>query len=220
MQVSIAGFSGSIGRRYAAILDFLGHEFCGWDKSTPKELIQPMVKSSDAIIIATPTHLHLEHLDYLNLVRKPGVPILCEKPVCKEPIPERFLQMEDVYCVNQYNYVVDDMTYGPTYYDYYRSGPDGLIWDCFQIIGLANSDNIKLQNKSPVWTCMINGHRLNLSDLENAYVHMIMDLLGQRKFLWDMETAAEVTQKVIDYEKSLNSNSSQNGLQKASGKSS
>ncbi len=55
-----------------------------------------------------------------------------------------------------------------TEYNYFRSGKDGLVWDCLQIIALAN-DEISLRNDSPIWRCKINGTTLDLSDMDYAY---------------------------------------------------
>jgi hypothetical protein len=57
-------------------------------------------------------------------------------------------------------------------YDYFRSGPDGLVWDCLQIIGLSRGP-IELSDISPIWSCDINGQKLNLSDMDRAYVRFM-----------------------------------------------
>lgn len=115
---------------------------------------------------------------------KCGIPILCEKPVSKDLSEVRqlcagfALHGTRVQLVSQYEHCLGSS--GPTYedvpdeshWDYFRSGPDGLPWDCLQIIGLSNTTP-SLGNKSPVWRCRINGEDLSLADMDQAYVKMI-----------------------------------------------
>ena len=167
-----------MGRRYAAILEHLGHEWGGED-------LGPQGKGSfgdsDAIIIATPTSTHA---DLIRKVMWLGKPILCEKPICKDMGELRNLMSDCVKAgarlqvVSQYDYLVRQGDQGPTQYDYFKTGPDGLPWDCIQIVDHAR-DTPTLKNKSPVWHCVINGKVLNLADMDGAYVRMIDEWLAR-----------------------------------------
>jgi hypothetical protein len=85
-----------------------------------------------------------------------------------------------------------------TSYDYFRTGNDGLYWDCLQIIALA-SGPIKLNNKSPVWKCEINDTQLDSSAMDHAYVKFIKKWsLGQIK--QDPQWLIDIHKKVEDYE--------------------
>jgi hypothetical protein len=77
--------------------------------------------------------------------------------------------------VNNYAYMAKDGR-GPTIYNHYNSGGDGLYWDCIQLIHLAK-DVIVLENKSPFWKCDINGIRQSKQDVDASYVHMLQDFL-------------------------------------------
>jgi hypothetical protein len=66
---------------------------------------------------------------------------------------------------------------GPSHYNYFRHGNDGILWDCMQIIGLANGP-VEIKEDSPIWDCVINGNRLNLSDMDGAYVSFIRSWLN------------------------------------------
>ncbi len=167
----IIGNRGGMGQRYSAILRYLGVHFSGIDEGDhlpPKGMF-------DGVIIASPTFMHVQHIwkvwDY-------GVPILCEKPlstdlrevldICNEAERDGV----KLRCVNQYAELATTNGQGESHYDYFRTGNDGLEWDCISIIALAKG-KVTLANKSPLWTCEINGQPLSLADMDKAYVLMI-----------------------------------------------
>lgn len=186
-NVLVLGFMGNMGKRYTTILNHIGVPWCGVDardmgvvtysngirKTTPRKF--PGI-DVDGILIATATDTHAF---YINLYKRNGVPILCEKPITKDLFELRklILDLKDLgtkfSMVNQYSYLVKEGE-GPTIYNYFKHGADGLLWDCIQPIGLAGAD-VTIKNDSPVWTCYINGHKLLLSDMDLAYVKMISD---------------------------------------------
>lgn len=180
--VIILGYRGSMGRRYAAILEYLGHpwfgieemnqHYCGVKKMHMSDL---PVRSYHSIINCTPTMMHLYTMKKYN---KLNLPILCEKPISLKMDDVRFIieQNWNVSMVNQYKYLVDENDSGETYYNYYNSGRDGIEWDCLNIIGLAK-EKPKISNGSPYWHCMINGKKLTLEQVNRAYVAMIKDWL-------------------------------------------
>ncbi len=83
---------------------------------------------------------------------------------------------------------------GETYYDYFKSGQDGLAYDCCNIIGLSKK-RPTLANSSPIWKAKINGQELSLADMDQAYVKMIMDWTRSPLSNWDY--AVEMHQKVL-----------------------
>lgn len=228
MKVLVMGSDGRQGKRYCSIIEnsvnnkeVLRHDFL--DDET--DLVQK-VKDAYAVIIATPTHLHEEHLRLIGMMRGQttgtGLRVLMEKPAAmtldgvkrmRKFAKERCL---DLCMVNQYQYALEhaataqgkdpEEANGTTFYDYYMSGTDGLAWDCIQLIGLAKG-RIKLSNQSPVWRCAINGIVLNRSDIDQSYVDMIMDFLGPRYLVWRAPMMEKVTRKVLEYEEQAGSNS-------------
>jgi hypothetical protein len=173
-KILVVGCKGSMGKRYCAILDYLGIDYEGVD------LNDKPTKSYNAVILATPTDMHIDDLEFFL----PDVPVLCEKPISKSFGAARTIcamALEkgwDLRMVNQYEYLTSPRSdNGPTLYDYYRSGNDGLEFDCYNIIGLAEG-RVSLRNKSPIWTCAINGQILRLSDMDGAYVKMIRSWLS------------------------------------------
>jgi len=72
----------------------------------------------------------------------------------------------------QYQMLDDGLSEGITRYDYFRSGKDGLVWDCISLLALARGV-IVLQNESPMWECILNGRELTLRDVEQAYVDFV-----------------------------------------------
>lgn len=111
-------------------------------------------------------------------------PVLCEKPICKDPDELLALMAEcrkagtRLQMVSQYDYLVDRKSHGPSHWDYYKSGGDGLAWDCIQIIGHAK-ERPSLKNMSPIWSCMINGKPLQIEQMDFAYIWMIRDWLDK-----------------------------------------
>lgn len=164
-----------MGQRYKAILKHLGHEFFCVDVDIHEDTTLGLAHMSDGIIVASPTDTH--HY-YINLLAPLSIPILCEKPICKsedglkdiieicEANKTRLTMMMQYYVLT----VASDA--GTSYYDYFRTGPDGLPWDCFQIIALAKRD-IRIKNESPVWSCAINGRKLNIADMDKAYISFV-----------------------------------------------
>lgn len=178
-KVLILGGYGNMGKRYATICKFLGCSVDIADIGTPEPL-DWKVKRAQAVIIATPTKHHREHIFAVERC-KPGVPILCEKPVATLDCD---LDSYDDIClrmVNQYQYLIEP-NWEPrptdyTLYDFYNSGGDGLHWDCINLIGLDTTGKIILRRESPIWRCKINGQEINRSDIDLSYVLMVQDWL-------------------------------------------
>lgn len=205
MRVFIIGNKGNMGRRYAAILRHLGHEAVGCDAG---EI--PNLELCDAVIVATPTDTHLTLLDFLKECKRP---VLCEKPFINEPeaMPylEHFLKDAErcamrVSMVSQYDYMLSpslrsslpNLT-GLTSYDYFRTGNDGLAWDCINIIWWA-SGQIQLNNQSPLWKCRINGLRLDQANVDYSYVEMIQEWL-RNPYIPQYERILKSHQKVVNF---------------------
>jgi hypothetical protein len=169
VKIALIGSKGNMGKRYETILKYRGHEVVGFDLGDTINLDD----SYHSIIIATPTDTHYMQIMELS---KFGLPILCEKPIVKSLlILERLLNSgAKIRMVNQYQYLVDNDPLGSSYYDYFKSGGDGLAWDCINIIGLAH-DVPFLANNSPIWKCSINGKELSISQMDQAYIDMLDD---------------------------------------------
>lgn len=180
-KVLLVGCKGSMGVRYQAILKALGVTCVGVDRDDD----WPDLKGFDAAIVASPTETHT---GFAATLCREKLPVLVEKPIsinpltaanfCDEAVAENF----KVRMVNQYLY----MPRGPeikafqggTLYDYFRSGKDGLVYDCISILALA-SGPISLNDKSPVWRCVINGQPLSLADMDRAYFDMVKRFLTE-----------------------------------------
>lgn len=176
MKIFIVGNKGNMGRRYAAILRYLGHETDGIDQGVKLEDAWGRAHSSDAIIIASPTALHVEHIVFYA-THMPKKPVLCEKPWALDKYDVDalidWLQGDNcnVSMVNQYKYFTSPGE-GLSYYDYWNSGPHGLGWDCINILGLAKKEVI-LKDYSPIWKCQINGREWTVGEMDYAYIRMI-----------------------------------------------
>jgi hypothetical protein len=165
-----------MGRRYAKIVEHLGHKWEGVDQASGYCDVRTLAFTADAIIIASPTACHVDHI---RAFKDYSLPLLCEKPVTKDldALEELLADLKKagtrLKVVNQYAELPfpKDGT-GLTSYDYFKTGGDGLYWDCISLVTLANGP-VELKNESPVWRAQINGQPLNLADMDDAYVRMI-----------------------------------------------
>ena len=190
--------NGGMGRRYRAILESLGHEWMGEDLDPTQG--RGSLVDADAVIVATPTSTHGE---VLGKILSCGKPILCEKPILTDIFELRALMSDAVIAdariqmVSQYDYLIDHKSTGLSSYDYFRTGPDGLPWDCMQIIAAAKS-GCTIANTSPVWECQINGKKLDLNLMDRAYIAMVRDWLAAPRN--DISRILDAHQKVIAWQ--------------------
>lgn len=180
MNIMVIGNHGNMGRRYSAILRHLGVSVIGHDVQHEAESGAVMyfdikVRQSSGIIIATPTRTHLSVLMRVLPHKKP---VLCEKPFAVGPalevervVNEYLANHVPLAMVNQYEFLAG-RDVGPTSYDYWNHGQDGLVWDAINIIEMARG-TIELKEESPIWTCRINGDRIDPGQMDSAYVAMI-----------------------------------------------
>jgi hypothetical protein len=195
MSTLIIGANGSMGKRYQAIYEWLDYPYWAVDKELSREQILVRAKAADSIIVCTPTITHGELLrDFMPLQK----PILCEKPISKdmdelnEILTYAKRKALPFNMVMQYEELLNDKGRdgdAKSEYNYFRHGNDGLVFDCLQIIALANGE-IHLDDESPIWTCVINGQKINLSDMDQAYVSMIKKWRGGNMYQdlsWLME---------------------------------
>jgi hypothetical protein len=112
--------------------------------------------------------------------------------------------------VLQYDYIKVrglDEKHGWSGYNYYNHGKDGLAWDCLQIIGLAHdSTQLEVQETSPYWLAYLNGYKLSLSDMDQAYIDMLRDWVSIPKrysdeFIILMHERVEAYQLKMDQSK-------------------
>lgn len=205
-MVLIVGSEGNMGKRYKAILSLIKEPHLIYDSSVDKEeTLLKWLPLSNKVILATPTNTHMVMLDYMAKWARQDTQFLCEKPISKDIDDlERLAVLEKenglkFFCVNQYAYIVPDpKTSDSSFYNYFKHGSDGIAWDCFQVIGLAEGD-VQLSEDSPVWACSINGCQYRIENMDWAYVNMIIDFLKEGKQLWDLQKTKIVTAKVLKW---------------------
>lgn len=170
-MILVIGSEGSMGARYRAILSYLGKKYRCLDINN-KDQFDKMARDADSVIIASPTDTHVDYIRRLLPYKKP---ILCEKPICKD-IPELEHLFQEIKqsgtpfrMMFQYSLMSEANRVGKTHYNYFKHGSDGLVWDCIQIIGLSRGP-LELAQTSPIWTCVLNGKALRLSDMDAAYI--------------------------------------------------
>ena len=174
-RVFIAGIKGNMGKRYTAILRSLNIDYVGCDPYD-NEAIKEGMKVSDGVIIATPT---CTHIDLLREFMHYGKPILCEKPFTTNIVELMKFHAESteyhnlISMVNQYALLWHRDSEGETFYNYFKTGNDGLAYDCVNLIGQARG-KVEVLDDSPIWMCQINGQKLHLSDIDMSYISMIL----------------------------------------------
>lgn len=172
-DILIIGGNGNMGRRYAAVLKYLGAFVEINEIGTGESETIAQIKRADGVIIATPTTRHRSSILQCEQVKQ-GIPILCEKPVVGNASNLNQFDGMNLQMVNQYKYLAPETVVGPhTMYDFYNSGGDGLEWDCINLIGLDQTGNIILRKESPIWKCVINGKPIDRSDIDLSYVIMV-----------------------------------------------
>lgn len=201
--IILAGYRGNMGRRYASILNHLeipwiGTEHGGvvWDNRAGEQVSElPTLTKFHSIIIATPT---FSHMTLIKKYRHLGVPMLCEKPITFDLDDIKVLDLlgVEVAMVNQYKFIYGQEGQGnDTWYEYYKSGADGLAWDCISLIALAE-EKPYLSNKSPVWSAGINGKSLNISAMDYAYINMLEEWIANPK--GDLEYIEMAHKRVVE----------------------
>lgn len=195
VNVLLLGSEGNMGKRYQAILRKLRISFTGVDKND----IRPKDKFSH-VIIATPTDTHY---DLIKEYKQYSVPILCEKPITTNPneLEQIMIWKAKLTMVNQYAHMQMFRASGSSCYDYFKTGDDGLGWDCINILGMAKG-KVTLMNKSPIWQCQLNGQTLRINDMDEAYISMIMQWCWSDYSWGDIDYIINAHQKVLKWQKS------------------
>lgn len=184
MKICVVGGLGNMGSRYCTILKHLGVETIIHDVGVRDECIE----NCSGIIIATPTDMHFRNIQFY---KKYKLPFLVEKPLTKN-FDELIRIVDDpniiLRMINQYEYfelvalksdskVISCFDKKPfSEYNYFKTGKDGLFWDCLNIIGLAKG-TFTCQNNSPIWTCILNGKTLDYGQIDQSYIWNISDWL-------------------------------------------
>lgn len=202
MKVLLFGHRGNMGRRYAAILDQLGIAYDGIELSRPEINAQGIY---DRIIIATPTDTHIKIIKNC-LALFPKTKILCEKPISKNL--DELLELKanwdvsKIFMVNNYAYMLhmnpNKIENDDTNYDYFKTGGDGIFWDCIQLFHLAKS-RITLKANSPKWDVQINGLQLNASMIDQSYIEMLADFCGNMQHCWNFTDVLK-THEIVEKE--------------------
>lgn len=209
MKVLLLGSLGNMGKRYQSILDHLNVSYLALDADWKSQLLPGDFFDCRKIIIATPTGTHVDIIRKLIALKPEQVrfpDILCEKPISKSvsetmQIFDLAKQFEvNLYMVNQYCFLPCASQFkemrAHSKYNYFNSGKDGIHWDCIQVYGLANG-SISVANNSPKWDCQINGHRLNIRDMDKAYIKMVKSFLADKEGLWGEVETLIATRKVL-----------------------
>lgn len=201
MNVAVIGASGNMGRRYCAILRYLGIGVVEIDEHSPSGMLG---ERYDKVIIATPTRLHFDFCEAMAMV---GNPFLVEKPLDTDPKSIRYLRE---LCIKQgvdgrmvCNWAfAGRLRFDPgchqVQYSNFHTGNDGLGWDCIQLIYLAKGFP-ELSTGSPFLQCHIDDNRIHEGMIAMSYKKMVEAWLQDPAQLWSLEDAKKATEKTILY---------------------
>lgn len=211
MRILVVGGLGSSGARYCAILKYLGMEYEIYDvEHFPitkisllggvNEIVVDWSKfptEYDKAIIATPTATHFA---YCKKLIELGKPFVVEKPLSKDVKEcEELVDIDEglgrVVCNYKFT-MLGEMKNPLIEYDYYKSGKDGLLWDCCQL--LAMDKLARLKKESPIWKCSGDGIFLSYKELELSYVKMIRAWLRDSDRIWTLKDGLKMTQRVVE----------------------
>jgi Oxidoreductase family, NAD-binding Rossmann fold len=199
--VLLLGGAGSIGTRYQAILKSIKVPYLVYDAEQEDGFSCNGEKnlsniSFDKAIICTPTDTHMNYVSQLIHL---GKTFLCEKPLAKT---EDELQTKEDYpfgfVVCNYKFITKAYGMNPKLtYDYYKTGQDGLLFDCCQIIYL--DPECELDNQSPLWDFTVNGHPIPYRSLELSYVQMIKSFIWNHgKECWTLRDGVAMSRAVLE----------------------
>ena len=198
--------AGNMGKRYEKMIKSLGYPVILSDVGDQN--FESKVIDSSYVLVATPTDTHLEVIDSIVKLRR-EIPILCEKPINKIGKSQRILEYQEhdvnLQMVDQYAFLpkYDGPGAGFTIYESEKSGDDGLEWDCINIIGKANErKKIKLKVQEGLeWTCRLNGYKVDLKDMPEAYMRMVYEWLRDPKpnYEYMLEAHRRVRSYICDH---------------------
>lgn len=199
-SILIYGSEGSMGRRYQAILKYLNVKFDVFDTKIHKKA--PEIRQFDGIILCTPTCTHKFLIEDLQKFDKP---ILCDKPIYKDSkvVDQLMGSCRDLDIMFQYKEIsypaTPNMEKYSSYYDYFRTGSDGLYWDCMQTIALhiGSFNDLLIKNESPIWKCSINNFKVYFSLMDIAYIEYLKRWINGKRTL--KEEIVNYHQKVEAY---------------------
>lgn len=210
MTVCVIGANGSMGRRYQAILKYLGVPFTTIDLGDndfhDRFDSENFWSGFARAIIAAPTSTHYFWAFQCIKNKKP---FLCEKPLSKKVDEcEHLMQFAkesgvQAFVVNNYWYAFretlgkhkDPFDWNITY-NYYNTGKDGLWWDVCQLLYI--NEGAWVQTEAPSWWCTIKGTSVPYKWLEMSYVWMLQDWIGgETENLWTLEDGLKMTQAAL-----------------------
>ena len=215
MKVLVIGSKGSMGKRYCAILKYLGVEYVGVDIGPNSKMDYTQFTHA---IIATPTEVHRDNLQWFYTYKNGPKSILCEKPLMKSvrdietAIDWEALHGGKTNMVCNWKYALPDRKDLEVRYSNYNTGKDGTGWDCIQLIYLV--DKLKISTDTPFFKCdyhfphdtidsLVVG-KVTLGDIENSYITMLrhwLGLDGLENDLWTLTDALKATEKVLTWNK-------------------
>lgn len=209
MKILLIGGCGSIGRRYAAILKYMGKDFAIHDPALNTDF-EKQLKGCDKALICSPTPTHHEWAVACN---ERQIPFLIEKPYSFRLYEAQWMRQEQkvpAHLVCNYKFALNSTAhehFTPLALDYYNQGKDPtMAWNCCQLVYL--NPDITLNDNSPVWNLKVKNRRteslLPYRQVEIGYIEMLDNWLNNDgRDLWTMDDAVKMILAVYRYEERM-----------------
>jgi hypothetical protein len=200
-KVLIVGNSGSIGRRYHAILEWLGVSVVGFDELSLKGVLNEKV---DGIVIASPTYTHGK---YLQEFKDRGIPILCEKPMSGkvEELESLFFDAsrENISMVDNWVHMIGNHnTDNCLVFSNFTAGKERTAYNLAQPIYLCRDGVLKVELDQPM--CRIDdlwsGKSYTSHDVDFSYIRMLTMWLRDGKTHWNISDGVSMLAAMNEWE--------------------
>lgn len=206
-KIMLIGSEGSIGRRYKAVLKYLGVDVKCYDIKPGVDVESCVNDDCDGFIVAAPTSSHVSWCRNLLIYEKP---ILCEKP-----LGVNVLEVEELskYAgANEFISVVDNWVHmlqvkGKTNLDLkyrnFHTGNEKLSWNLAQPIYLTKDGNLELFLDFPhlIISNVTKEKSYDAADVEHSYIQMIQYWLTYKTTTWKVSHALEMQLALEAWEK-------------------
>lgn len=190
-----------MGRRYAAILRYLGMDYETWDIADGCH--RPPLAGFSHVLIATPTDTHVSQIQ--QCVGTGVTHVLCEKPLCMDATRVATLR-DECQSLRTYIHIVCNWSYvlpwrltpesvNLTYRNWY-TGPHGADWDCCQLHYLQRDRQPAFVEEGPAFMAFVDGYPVSLADIDRSYIAMLRDWYEAPSHLWGLADAVAMERKV------------------------
>lgn len=201
-EILIIGASGAIGKRWSAIVKFLGYKPIEIDiknGSGPWDYLEH-AKHTKQVIIATPTKTHVPIAKELLAL---DCRILCEKPLFvydQNNLDTTMHMLEgDLQIVNNWSYVTKHPLQIGAHdisYSYFNIGQEDTFSNLFQPLAFAKK--LHINTTSPIFSCIIDKERIYRTDFDKSYIRLLANWLDGKQACWGINAYTAAHKQAIN----------------------